>query len=71
VAVRSLTRWLLGNGRDADDAVHRRVSRLMWTALVASILVVGVGTAVTTSVFQHLVDGELLDGEFIDNIFAR
>jgi anti-sigma factor RsiW len=66
-AVRSLARWLLGNSHDADDAIPRRVSRLMWTALAASMVVIVVGTAVATSVFQHLVDGELLDGEFIDN----
>ena len=47
--------------------MHRRVLQLIWMALAASLAVVVVGTAVATSFYQHMVDSELLDGEFIDN----
>jgi len=47
--------------------LRRRASRPFWMAMAASLVVAVIGSAVATSTFMRLADGERLDSEFIDN----
>jgi anti-sigma factor RsiW len=47
--------------------LRRRVSQPMWRALAASLVVAVVGSALATSTFMRLTEGEMLDNELIDN----
>jgi anti-sigma factor RsiW len=47
--------------------LRRRASRPVWMAIAASLVVAVLGSAIATSTFLRLADGERLDNEFIDN----
>jgi anti-sigma factor RsiW len=47
--------------------LRRRASRPIWMAIAASLVVAVLGSAIATSTFMRLADGEMLDNEFIDS----
>ena len=49
--------------------LRRRASRPIWIALAASLVVAVLGSAIATDIFFRLTDGEIIDGQFMDNHF--